>query len=136
MIVSRHITPNGVIEFTDYAEYQAYLKANTPQPTAQDLAKAAIKARMKAIREFTADLYDDYEADNILLGIGQETQATRKTLKANTKDLIESLKNGELDLVMGIIATFPTNAKDGKYITDQRLQKLQKDISDFITTIQ
>jgi hypothetical protein len=136
MIVARHITPQGVIEFTDHAEYQAYLKANTPQPTAQEIAKEAIKARMKAIREFTADLYEDYEADNILLGIGQETQQTRKTLKANTKDLIDSLKNGELDLVLGIIATFPANAKDGKYITDSRLQKLQKDISDFITTIQ
>lgn len=132
MIVARHITANGVIEFTDYAEYQAYLLANTPQPTAQDIAKQQIGAYVDRLDAFCASFIKAMKVENIGLGIGQADTAVVQQVTDITAAALNAVSLGSLRVAIELIAAIPADQLDGHFLTEARLTAKRNEIEGFL----
>jgi hypothetical protein len=55
-----------------------------------------------------------------------------KTVRQNMAEVTAALSTGSLYDAIDEIQSIPAEAKDGKYITDARLDKYQKKIEEFL----
>lgn len=133
MIVARHINSDGtVVEFEDFASYDAYVRGSTPQPTAEDLAKEQVGAYVDRLDAFCADFVKRMKVENILLGIGRADTKVVQQVTDITAAALNAVSLGSLRVALELIAAIPADQLDGQFLTDQRLTTKRNEIEDFL----
>jgi hypothetical protein len=108
------------------AHYELRKKAGADEV----MAKEAVLQIVKSAIAFGSQLIEEFATENILLGITQDSMT--KTVRQNMAEVTAALSTGSLYDAIDEIQSIPAEAKDGKYITDARLDRYQKKIEEFL----
>lgn len=133
MIVARHKLADGTfMEFETHEEYDLYLRANTAQPTAEDVAIQAAIERKRAKIAFGLSLIDWYDGFMDSKGFDDQLRPARKAIKVILKPIYAEFADGNLrDAIDGI--KLLTNAQfDGVFIRKSAMLKLRNETEGFL----
>jgi len=107
-------------------KYRLVKKAGTDELIATKNVSQIVKAAI----EFGNSLLVEFSTENILLGITQDGMT--KTVRQAMTEIILALQTGSLYDAIDEIDLIPAESKDGKYITDARLQEYKQKIQDYL----
>lgn len=93
-------------------------------------AEAALKQAVQSAISFGQQLLVDFAAENIQLGITQDGMT--KTVRQNMAEVMSAISTGSLYDAIEEIDAIPAEAKDDKYITDERLAAYKQRILDYL----
>lgn len=94
------------------------------------LSAAQVEKIVRAAMAFGNELIVEFSTENIMLGITQDgmTKQVRQTMS----EVISALITGSLYDAIDEVDAIPESAKDGKYITDERLQQYKAKIQEYL----
>lgn len=107
-------------------KYRLVKKADADAKIAAAKAQAAIKAAI----DFGSELLVEFSTENVVMGITQDGMT--KQVRQAMSEVISALQTGSLYDAIDEIGNVPENAKDGKYITDARLQEYRLKIEEYL----
>jgi hypothetical protein len=93
-------------------------------------AQTALKQAVQGAINFGNQLLVDFAAENIKLGITQDGMT--KTVRQNMAEVMSAISTGSLYDAIEEIDAIPAEAKDDKYITDERLAVYKQRILDYL----
>lgn len=93
-------------------------------------AEIALKQTVQSAINFGQQLLVDFAAENIKLGITQDGMT--KTVRKNMAEVMSAISTGSLYDALDEIDAIPAEAKDDKYITDERLEAYKQRIQDYL----
>lgn len=94
------------------------------------LAAAQVEQAVRAAITFGNELIVQFSTENIMLGITADGMT--KTVRQNMSEITNALIIGSLYDAIDEVDNIPESAKDGKYITDERLQKYKAKIQEYL----
>lgn len=94
------------------------------------IAQAEAEKVLAAARKFGDDLVTKFGAENMILGITQDGMT--KTVRQAMAEITNALITGSLYDAIDEIDAMPAESKDGKYITDERLQAYKTKIQEYL----
>lgn len=92
--------------------------------------KSKLRQAVQGAINFGQQLLVDFAMENIQLGITQDGMT--KTVRQNMAEIISALQTGSLYDAIDEIDAIPAEAKDAKYITDERLAVYKQRILDYL----
>jgi hypothetical protein len=110
-------------------EYSWEIVEDTEAKAAAE-AQIALKQTVQAAINFGQQLLVDFAAENIQLGITQDGMT--KTVRQNMAEVMSAISTGSLYDAIEEIDAIPAEAKDDKYITDERLAVYKQRIVDYL----
>jgi hypothetical protein len=126
--------PRFLEEVDGVVQKKATADADKAKEATQIAVKAAIdlatQIAVKAAIDFGSQLLVDFASENIILGITADNMT--KTVRQNMSEIILALQTGSLYDAIDEIDAIPAESKDGKYITDARLQEYRDKITNFL----
>ena len=131
-VVAQHIKEDGtVVEFTTFAAYDAWLKANTPQPTQEDIDIEKAIEKKKAKITFGLSLIDWYDGFMDSKGFDAQSRPARKAIKVILKPIYSELADGNLKDAIDEIKLLTNAQFDGVFIRKSAMLKLRNKIEEF-----
>lgn len=94
------------------------------------LSAAQVEKIVRAAIAFGNELIVEFSTENIMLGITQDGMT--KQVRQNMSEVISALITGSLYDAIDEVDAIPESAKDGKYITDERLQQYKAKIQEYL----
>lgn len=94
------------------------------------LSAAQVEKIVRAAMAFGNELIVEFSTENIMLGITQDGMT--KQVRQNMSEVISALVTGSLYDAIDEVDAIPESAKDGKYITDERLQQYKAKIQEYL----
>lgn len=107
-------------------KYRLVKKNGTDQAIAQKQVEVIIRSAIA----FGAELLVQFSTENVLLGITQAGKT--KEVRQAMSEIITALQTGSLYDAMDEIDQIPESAKDGIFITDERLQEYKTKIQEYL----
>lgn len=95
-----------------------------------DAQKKAIRAAVTNAISFGQKLLVDFASENVEMGITQDNMT--KTVRQAMSEVASAIQSGSLYDAIDEIDEIPAEAKDGKYITDERLAVYKQKILDYL----
>lgn len=93
-------------------------------------AQRALKQAVQGAINFGQQLLVDFAAENVAMGITQDGMT--KSVRQKMSEITSALQTGSLYDAIEEIDAIPAEAKDAKYITDERLAAYKQRILDYL----
>lgn len=123
----------------------SYVKTNAieyvaPEPQKYELVKKSgtddsmlqkiVEGKIRSAIAFGAELLVQFSTENVLMGITADDMT--KQVRQAMSEIIVALQTGSLYDAIDEISLIPQELKDGKYITDARLQEYKTKIEEYL----
>lgn len=102
------------------------VEAHTTTPTNIELAKARINDALR----FGGELFIQFCAENVLMGITQKGKT--ELVLENMSAINKSIKNASLYETVRLLKSFPNDKKDDEFITNARLLKFLNKVEEYL----
>lgn len=113
--------------YDNIAEFEADLLIKLPTDPAI-ITRQTRRRQLETAETFGKELYYEWAADTIELGIQSETTILKLLVRSRSKDITDFLKEGALDLAINAIKAVTGAQLDAKYLTAARLLTLRNKI--------
>lgn len=119
------------VDGTDYAPAQPQkYKLVKKNGADAEIAQVQVEKVIRAAIEFGQELLIQFSTENVILGITADGMT--KTVRQAMTEIILALQTGSLYDAIDEIDNIPAESKDGKYITDERLQEYKTKIEEYL----
>lgn len=119
-----------------YAEVQAveaveaHYIIQKKQGADQEMSRKNVEQIVRQAIAFGQNLLVEFSSENIIMGITQDGMT--KQVRQAMSEIILAIQTGSLYDAIDEIDLIPAEAKDGKYITDARLQEYKTKIQNYL----